>query len=52
MRKSKNEIDTWNIWEYFIEEEKHEKQNKSPQRAATKNKRQNVIYESNTEGSE
>jgi len=52
MRKSENEIDTWNIWEYYIEEEKHEKENKSSQRTASKNKRQNVIYETNMEGSE
>lgn len=52
VRKSENDIDTWNIWEYFIEEEKHENQNKSPQRTSMKNKGQSVIYESNTEGSE
>ncbi|WFD10852.1 VirD4-like conjugal transfer protein, CD1115 family [Tepidibacter hydrothermalis] len=35
-RQSKNEIDTWNIWEYFMEEGKSSKQNQYSQRSSMK----------------
>lgn len=52
VRESKNEIDTWNVWEYFIEEENHEKQSKTNERVSMRNKQTNVIYESNMGGGE
>ncbi|MGV8147039.1 MAG: VirD4-like conjugal transfer protein, CD1115 family [Alkaliphilus sp.] len=35
-RESKNEIDTWNIWEYFVEEERGEKEKQRRKRYEAK----------------
>lgn len=48
-RQSKNEIDTWNIWEYFIEEGKMNKENQYAQRSSKKMQSKS-LYEENRKG--